>query len=477
MSLTPSTESGPAVARSENGKADASIAKLVAGVRGTFESGRTRPLAWRMKQLDGLRRFIKEREREILDALHSDVGKSALEGYSTELGFTLSDIEYIEKRLPGWMKPERVSVPLISQPGSARVYREPLGVVLIIAPWNYPFQLLIDPLVGALAAGNGAVLKPSEVAPATSAVVARWLPEYVDHDAVKIVEGGVAETTALLAERFDHIFYTGNGTVGRVVMTAAAKHLTPVTLELGGKSPCYVDRDADLEVAARRIMWGKFTNAGQTCVAPDYILAHSAIHDRLLELCRSTLQSFYGGDPKRSADYGRIVNGRHHQRLMKLMGSGKIVVGGDADEAARYIAPTILRDVSPDSPVMADEIFGPILPFLSVSGPDEAVRFVNARPKPLALYIFSSSEATQERILGATSAGGVSINHTLFHLAVHGLPFGGVGESGMGAYHGRLSFETFTHRKAVLRKPTALDPSLLYPPYDDSKTKWIRRLM
>lgn len=477
MNSMPSTQAGPSAPRGDNGSAALSVAKLVAGVRTTFDAGRSRPLAWRQRQLAGLRRFIREREREILDALHADVGKSALEGYSTELGFTLSDIDYIDKRLPGWLKPERVSVPIISQPGSARIYREPLGVVLIISPWNYPFQLLIDPLVGALAAGNCAVLKPSEVAPATSAAIARWLPEYVDHEAVKVVEGGVAETTALLAEHFDHIFYTGNGTVARVVMTAAAKNLTPVTLELGGKSPCYVDRDADLEVAARRIAWGKFTNAGQTCVAPDYVLAHSAIHDRLLDLLRSTIQSFYGDDPKRSADYGRIVNGRHHQRLMKLMGSGKVVVGGEADEAARYIAPTVLRDVSPDSPVMSDEIFGPILPVLSVSGPDEAVRFVNARPKPLALYVFSSSEATQERILGATSAGGVSINHTLFHLAVHGLPFGGVGESGMGAYHGRLSFETFTHRKAVLRKPTSIDPSLLYPPYDDTKTKWIRRLM
>jgi aldehyde dehydrogenase (NAD+) len=477
MNSMPSTQGGASAPRADRGVTELSIPKLVSGVRTTFDAGRSRSLAWRQKQLAGLRRFIREREREILGALHADVGKSALEGYSTELGFTLSDIDYIDKRLPGWLKPERVSVPLISQPGSARVYREPLGVVLIISPWNYPFQLLIDPLVGALAAGNCAILKPSEVSPATSAVIARWLPEYVDHEAVKVVEGGVAETTALLAEQFDHIFYTGNGTVGRVVMAAAVKHLTPVTLELGGKSPCYVDRDADLEVAARRIAWGKFTNAGQTCVAPDYILAHAAIHDRLLDLLGSTIKSFYGGDPKHSADYGRIVNARHHQRLMKLMGSGRIVVGGEADEAARYIAPTVLRDVSPDSPVMCDEIFGPILPVLSVSGPDEAVRFVNARPKPLALYVFSSSEATQERILGATSAGGVSINHTLFHLAVHGLPFGGVGESGMGAYHGRLSFETFTHRKAVLRKPTSIDPSLLYPPYDETKTKWIRRLM
>ncbi len=474
---TSTNGNGAAHSKGTNGSAAGSIAKLVADVRNTFDGGRTRPIAYRLRQLDGVRRMIRDREREILDALASDLGKPGLEAFMSELAYSVSEINHVEKHLAKWMKPERVSVPLVGQPGSARIYREPLGVVLVIAPWNYPFQLAIGPLVGALAAGNCVVVKPSEVAPATSAVMARWLPEYVDYEAVKVVEGGVSETTALLAERFDHIFYTGNGVVGRIVMTAAAKHLTPVTLELGGKSPCYIDSDVDLDVCVKRIAWGKFFNAGQTCVAPDYVLAHAAVHDRFLDKIQSVLREFYGADPKRSPDYGRIINGRHHQRLAKLLGSGKVVCGGELDEAARYIAPTVLRDVEPDSPVMQDEIFGPILPVLRVADAEAAIRFVNARPKPLALYVHTKNDAVAEKILMQTSSGGATVNHAWLHLGVPGLPFGGVGESGMGAYHGQLSFEVFSHRKAVLKKPTMIDPPLLYPPYDDTKAKWIRRLI
>jgi aldehyde dehydrogenase (NAD+) len=454
------------------------IPALVAKLRDTFDSGRTRSYEWRIAQLDGLGRLLAENEKAILAALHADVGKPALEAYTAEVAYTAGEVAHTRKQLRGWMKPERVSTPIVTQPGVSRIHREPLGVVLIIGPWNYPFQLLGGPLLGALAAGNCAVVKPSEVAPATSALVAELLPKYLDPDAVLVVEGGVPETTALLEERFDHIFYTGNGTVARVVMAAAAKHLTPVTLELGGKSPCIVDRDVDLDVAAKRIAWGKFFNAGQTCVAPDYLLVHEDVHDALLEKLSETLREFYGNDPKTSPDYGRIVNARHHQRLMKLLpGSGEIVAGGQADETERYLAPTILRDVPADSPVMAGEIFGPILPVLKIKSIEEAIRFINARPKPLALYVYSKNDDVAQQVLDRTSSGGAVVNHCWLHLAVPGLPFGGVGESGMGAYHGKQTFETFSHRKAVLKKPTSIDPPLMYPPYTESKATWIRRLL
>jgi aldehyde dehydrogenase (NAD+) len=453
------------------------ISALVRDVRETFDSGRTRPLAWRVKQLENLIRFTKECDREIYEALRLDLGKPQLEAHTTEVNFVRAEADYTLKHLAEWMRPERVSTPLVTQPGKGFIYKDPLGVVLIIAPWNYPFQLCVGPLVGALAAGNAAVLKPSEVAPHTSALIAKRIPQYFDPSAVKVVEGGVAETTALLEERWDHIFYTGNGSVGRIVMAAAAKHLTPVTLELGGKSPTYVDASADLDVAARRICWGKFSNAGQTCVAPDYILAHAAIHDGLIQRLRSTIRDFYGADPKQSGDFGRIINERHHRRVMKLVGSGEVVVGGEGDESTRYIAPTVLKDVSPESPVMQEEIFGPVLPVLKVSGVDEAIRFINGRDKPLALYVFTGDDSIAEDVLERTSAGGVTVNHTLLHLGAPELPFGGVGESGMGAYHGKSSFDLFSHKKSVLKKPTFLDPSLMYPPYTESKKKWLNRLV
>ena len=332
--------------------------------------------------------------------------------------------------------------------------------------------------MGAIAAGNCAIAKPSELAPATSALLAARLNEYVDPQCAQIIEGGVAEATELLGERFEHIFYTGNGAVGRIVMEAAAKNLTPVTLELGGKSPCIVDRQTDLAVASRRIVWGKFYNAGQTCVAPDYVLVHQAAHEALLSHMKETVRDFFGADPRSSPDYGRIVNTRHHRRLLKLIpGSGELVTGGTADENERYIAPTILRDVPADAPIMADEIFGPILPVLAVRDIENAIAFVNERPKPLALYVFSNDPLVQQTVLERTSSGGVTVNHTLIHLAVPSLPFGGVGPSGMGAYHGRAAFETFSHRKSVLVKPTWIDPSIFYPPYNNFKKKWIRRIL
>ena len=421
--------------------------------------------------------MMVEREDVFLDALRADMNKPRFEGWIGETGFVVTEIDYMLKRLRRWMKPERVRAPIAVQPGRATVVREPVGVALIVGPWNYPLQLVLSPLAGAISAGNCAVIKPSEVTAASSAALAEWIPKYLDSSAIEVVEGGVAETQAILAERFDYIFYTGGGAVGRIVMEAAAKHLTPVTLELGGKSPCYVDADVDLDVAAKRIVWGKFFNAGQTCVAPDYVLAHADVERRLLDRIRETVRAFYGPDPKESRDFARIVNERHFRRLSALLDEGEVVTGGETDADSRYIAPTVLRGVRPDAKVMEDEIFGPILPVLTVRSPEEAVRFINARPKPLALYVFSRDAGTVKRIVDRTSSGGVCVNDTVTHLACPELPFGGVGASGMGAYHGRASFETFSHRKSVLDKSTRLDPPLRYPPYDADKEKWARRLV
>jgi aldehyde dehydrogenase (NAD+) len=457
-----------------------SPADVVKRLRTTFDAGRTRPVEWRKAQLHALRQLLVEGEEELSAALERDLGKSALEGFLTEIAFVRAEIDETLRHLDAWLRPAKVSVPLKQQPGKARIHRDPLGVVLIIGPWNYPVQLVLAPLVGALAAGNCAVVKPSEVAAHSSHALARLVPRFLDPDAVAVVEGGVPETTALLEERWDHIFYTGNGTVGRVVMTAAAKHLTPVTLELGGKSPTIVDRHADLDVAARRIAWGKYINAGQTCVAPDYVLVDRRVEGPLAARLRDTVRDFFGDDPSASPDFGRIVNDRHFERLVRLAdgdGAGEVVYGNERDEAARYYAPTALRGSEPSAAIMQEEIFGPILPLIAVDDVDAAIEFVNARDKPLAMYVFSEDSNVTDHVLASTSAGGVCVNATLFHLAVPALPFGGVGESGMGAYHGRSSFETFTHEKSVLTKPTKLDPSVLYPPYKGLKAKLLRRFL
>lgn len=453
------------------------IPSIVAGLRGTFDSGKTQPLRWRLRQLEALHQLLVEREAEIVAALSADLGKPAIEAFGAEVAFCKTELKLLRKRLPGWVKPQKVKAPLFVKPGNATIHRDPLGVVLIVGPWNYPFQLIFTPLAGALAAGNAALVKPSEVSRETSALIARLLPEYLDPDAVQVVEGGVEETTALLEQRFDHIFYTGNGAVARIVMTAAAQHLTPVTLELGGKSPCVVDSSANLKVALKRIAWGKFYNAGQTCVAPDYILAHEDVYEDVCSGLKEVVESFYGRNPRVSPDLGRIINKRHHQRLMRMMESGDAVVGGDGDEAELYIAPTVLRDVSPESRVMGEEVFGPILPVLKVPNMDKAARFINARPKPLALYVFAESEEAQQAVIQGTTSGGAAVNHTWLHLAVPELPFGGVGESGMGAYHGKTTFDTFSHQRSVLEKPTRVDPALLYPPYTKTKAAWLKRLL
>ncbi|OPG04989.1 aldehyde dehydrogenase family protein [Streptomyces sp. GKU 895] len=429
-------------------------ADVVARLRAAFRTGRTKPLAWRTTQLRRLRELLTERGAELAAALHADLGKSSTEAYRTEIDFTIREIDHTLDHLEEWLRPESAPVPAhLGADATAWTQYDALGVVLVIAPWNYPAQLLLAPVVGALAAGNAVVVKPSELAPATSAALARLLREFLDTETFAVVEGGVPETTALLAERFDHIFYTGNGTVGRIVMRAAAEHLTPVTLELGGKSPAFVDPDADLAVVADRLARGKFLNAGQTCVAPDYVLTDPETAAALEPLLTKAVQAVYGTDASASGEYGRIINERHFDRLTGLLDSGRVVVGGDTDRAQKYIAPTVLADVDPASPVMREEIFGPILPIVTVPDLDGAIDFINDRDKPLALYVFAESEDTRARIAAETSSGGLGYGLPLAHLTVSDLPFGGVGESGMGNYHGRYSIETFSHRKAILDKP------------------------
>ncbi|MER5728287.1 aldehyde dehydrogenase family protein [Streptomyces sp. NPDC002138] len=428
-------------------------ADVVARLRTAFATGRTKPLSWRTSQLEALRTLLTERGDELAAALRSDLGKSRAEAYRTEIDFTVREIDHTLDHLADWLRPQPAPVPERLSPATAHTVQDPLGVVLVIAPWNYPLQLLLAPVVGALAAGNCVVAKPSELSPATSRAVADLLPRYLDHEAVAVVEGAVPETTELLAQRFDHIFYTGNGQVGRIVMRAAAENLTPVTLELGGKSPVFVDRGTDIGVVAARLAATKFMNAGQTCVAPDYVLTDPGTARELEQALAEALRGLYGEDPAAAPDYGRIINERHFDRLTGLLDSGRTVTGGVHDRADRYIAPTVLAGVAPDSPVMREEIFGPILPLVEVADLDEAIAFIGDRDKPLALYAFTESDDTRERLSRETSSGGLTFNLPVAHLTVSDLPFGGVGESGMGNYHGRYSLDTFSHRKAVLDKP------------------------
>jgi aldehyde dehydrogenase (NAD+) len=456
------------------------IAAQIERVRLGFAAGRVHRVDDRATQLRQLRRFLVDEQAALAIALLADLGKSPVEAYTTEIGFVIGEVDHVLDRLESWTRPRRVGMPLHLRPGTARIVPEPLGTVLIIAPWNYPLHLLLAPLVPALAAGNTAILKPSEIAPATAAVVAERLPHYLDGGAVQVVTGGVPETTALLGERFDHIFYTGNGSVGKIVMRAAAEHLTPVTLELGGKSPVIVTQSADIRVSARRIAWGKCVNAGQTCVAPDYVLVPTAMADRFVDAVSDAIQGFYGPDPATSNDYGRIVSVRHFDRLVGLLDAGgfeRIAHGGRHDRDTRFFEPTVLRDVDPGAAVMTDEIFGPILPIVTYDDLDEAIAFVADRPKPLALYVFDRRGDAADRIIDRTSSGGVTVNHTLLHLAVPDFPFGGVGASGIGSYHGQFGFDRFSHLKPVLRRTTRPDPKLAYPPYTEFKERVLRTLL
>lgn len=455
--------------------ATASVSDLLQRQRDFFQTGKTQSIEFRSQQLQRLQQAILQDQDRLIKALQADLRKPELESYATEIS-VVRDISYALKHLKRWAKPQRVAVSLEQFPASAQIYPEPLGVVLLISPWNYPIQLAFTPLIGAIAAGNCAVLKPSEIAPQTSHAIAELVQRTFDPAYIAALEGGVETSQALLAEPWDHIFFTGSTQVGRVVMQAAAQHLTPVTLELGGKSPCIVDADVDLKTTARRITWGKFLNAGQTCIAPDYLLVDRRLKADLLTEIQACIQEFYGDDPAQSPDFARMVSDKHFQRLAGLLDRGQIVVGGQTNPSDRYIAPTVIDQVTLDDPIMQEEIFGPILPVLEYDQLDEAIAMVNQRPKPLALYFFSNNSAKQAQVLQSTSSGGVCLNDTILQIAIRELPFGGVGASGMGAYHGKASFDTFTHYKSVLKKPFWLDLNWRYAPYAE-KLGLIKKLM
>ena len=441
------------------------IAKVIEQQRQFFAEGKTKDVNFRRQQLEKLKAAIKQHESQIITALHQDLRKPELEGY-VELA-VLQDIDYTLKHLKSWTKRKKVEASLNQFPTSAYIYSEPLGNVLIIGPWNYPFSLMISPLIGAIAAGNCAILKPSELAPQTSNVLKKLIDDTFDLEYIAAIEGGVETSQALLAENFDHIFFTGGTKIGKVVMGAAAKNLTPVTLELGGKSPCIVDSNIDLKETAKRIAWGKFINAGQTCIAPDYLLVDKQIKAELIEAIKQCIRDFYGDNPQQSPDFARIINRRQFDRLQGLLSDEEIILGGETDADDLYIAPTLITDPAADSPLMEEEIFGPILPILEYENLSSAIALINSRSKPLAIYIFSEAEDLQQQVLMNTSSGGVCINDTIMQVGVNELPFGGVGDSGIGSYHGKASFDTFSHQKSVLKMPFRFDLNWRYAPYAD----------
>jgi aldehyde dehydrogenase (NAD+) len=449
----------------------------LAVLRETFERGITLDLRWRRSQLLALERFLIECEGEIAAAVQDDFRKSAAETFLTETGYLRGEIRFALKYLKSWMKPRRVSIPLIYQPSIGSYTYEPYGVVLIIGAWNYPFNLCLAPLISVIAAGNCAIVKPSELAPHSSAVIAESLTRYLDQSAIRVIEGGVAESRALLEERFDYLFFTGSRSVGREVMRAAARHLTPLTLELGGKCPCIVEESANLRVAARRIVWAKFLNAGQTCLAPDYVLVHEKRETELLGYMREAVTDFYGDDPRLSPDYPRIVNIDQFRRLEKIFETSVVWSGGESDPGECYIAPTILRGVNPESPVMQSEIFGPLLPVIAYTELSDALDIIHRDNAPLALYLFSSDRDVQERVVRHSRSGGVCINDLLFQSAVYSFPFGGLGNSGFGTYHGKAGFETFSFKRSVLHRSLHPDPDLRYPPYNRLKFRFLKRLV
>ncbi|WP_339272183.1 aldehyde dehydrogenase [Paenibacillus sp. FSL W8-0426] len=443
-----------------------------------YRSGSTRSPEARIERLIWLKDAIRKYEKPLTEALYQDLGKSEFESYTTEIGFMLDSISHTIRNVKRWAKPKKVKTQLALIGSKSYIIPEPYGSVLIIGPFNYPFQLLIEPLVGAIAAGNTAVLKASEHTPAVSAVVRDIITSVFEPGYVQVIEGAKDTTTALIHAKFDYIFFTGSVPVGKIVMEAAAKNLIPVTLELGGKSPVIVDEHADLKVAAQRIMWGKLLNTGQTCIAPDYLLVHERVKQTLIEEMKAAVHSFYGSDVRHNRDYGRIVNEAHFKRLSHMIERDKanLIFGGQTDEADRFISPTLLDVESWEAASMEDEIFGPILPIISYHDIDEAIAGILKLPKPLALYLFTSDKQVQKKVLQEVSFGGGCINDTITHVANPRLPFGGVGNSGIGGYHGRYSFETFSHMKSILRKSTRLNLPILYPPYA-GKLQTIKRLL
>jgi len=420
--------------------------------------------------------LLDNEEERLCEALYKDLKKSRMESLGMEIKFTRNEVVEILNDVETWMQPQKVSRNLVTVADSAYIRYEPLGVVLVMGAWNYPVQLSLLPLIGAIGAGNCVILKPSEISTHTAALLEEIIPKYMDKDCVRVLNGGIPETTALLKERFDKIFYTGNSAVGKIVMEAAAKHLTPVTLELGGKSPVFVDASSDLNLAARRICWGKFSNVGQTCVAPDYVMCVPDIQDQLVAELKKTITEFYGENAQESPDYGRIINERHFGRVKALIEKGGTVVhGGRCDEGDKFIEPTVMTNVKPTDPVMQEEIFGPILPIMTVEGVQEAIQFIRSREKPLALYVFSKDSKVTNEIIENTSSGAITVNDVIFHMALSSLPFGGVGYSGMGAYHGKHTFECFSHHRAMMIRPQAMESIniLRCPPYSDTKISWL----
>ncbi|WP_340394722.1 aldehyde dehydrogenase [Paenibacillus sp. FSL E2-0177] len=443
-----------------------------------FNSGVTKEVSFRLQQLLKLKNIIKQYEGRIITALQQDLGKGEFEAYATEIGFTLDSIGYMMKHLKRWAKPVKVRSPLHLFPAKSYILSEPYGTTLIIGPFNYPFQLLIEPLIGAIAAGNCAVLKPSESTPAISSVVEQLIQETFEPQYIRVIQGEKETTNLLIHAKFDYIFFTGSVPVGKIVMEAAAKNLVPVTLELGGKSPVIVDKTANLDVAAKRIVWGKLLNAGQTCIAPDYLWVHKDIAKELITKIKHHITEFYGQDAQPNTDYGRIVNDRQLQRLADLIArdQSKVIMGGTIVPEERYIEPTLIYPATWTDAAMEDEIFGPILPILEYHQLDEAIQSINEHPKPLALYLFTEDKSVEQQVLSRVSFGGGCINDTISHVASTYLPFGGVGNSGIGGYHGKYSFEVFSHRKSIVKRGTRIDLGIVYPPYGN-KVKLVRKIM
>ena len=453
------------------------IEETMIAQRRLFRTGKTLPLSFRYEALDKLRRSILAHEDDINAALKADLNKSPMESYMCEVGMTLSELSYVRKHLGRWAKDTHVLTPLAQFHAKSYKVHQPYGVVLIMSPWNYPFMLTLDPLIGAIAAGNCCVVKPSAYSPATSAIIRTIVGECFPPEYITVVEGGRAENQALLDQKFDYIFFTGGVTVGTEVMTKAAKHLTPVTLELGGKSPCIVDRTAKLDLAAKRLVFGKLLNCGQTCVAPDYLLIERSVKDEFLGYVRKWIAAMYGENALENDGYVKMINQKHFDRVCGLIDPAKVVIGGGADPATLKIQPTVMDNVTPEDAVMQEEIFGPVLPVLTFDTIEEAEDFVRDRPHPLALYLFTESKAVKERFLRRVSFGGGCINDTIIHLATSRMGFGGVGNSGMGSYHGKKSFDTFSHEKSIVKKSTWMDLPMRYAPYTKTGAKLIRMFM
>ncbi len=442
-----------------------------------FQTGATKDISFRIEQLKKLKEILIENEQLLIDEVHQDFQKSAFETYVTEIGLVITDINFALKNIESWTKQRSVSTPLVNFPSKNFIITEPYGSALIIAPWNYPILLSMQPLVGAIAAGNTAILKPSELTPHTSSAIEQLISETFDPEFLKVILGGVEESSTLVKMDFDYIFFTGSTRVGKIIMKDAAERLTPLTLELGGKSPCIVDKTANLEISAKRIAWGKFLNAGQTCVAPDYLLVEKSVKKEFLIHLKTAINQLYGDDPKESPDYPRIINDTHFDRLASLLSDGETVIGGDSAKETRYIAPTILSNISLEDKIMQEEIFGPILPVLDYTSVEDCISIINARPRPLALYIFTSDQKLEDRILNTVSFGGGAVNDTIAQLGNHHLSFGGVGASGFGSYHGKSSFDCFSHQKSVMKKPFWPDVPIRYAPYDDLKLGLVKKVL